>query len=74
MLLGAGWVVNGDISNFSLPPQQIGTLSVNVHDWKGLIILEGVQSPSALRNASLRWLVVLDHHPPECVGVFCQCP
>lgn len=74
MLLGAGWVVNGDISNFSLPPQQIGTLSMNVHDWKGFIILEGVQSPSPLWNASLRWFVVLDHHSPECVGVFCECP
>lgn len=74
MLLGAGWVVNGDISDFSLPPQQIGALSVNVHDWKGFVILERVQSPSALGNACLGRLVVLDHHPPECVCVFCQSP
>lgn len=74
MLLGAGWVINGNISNLSLPPQQIGTLSVNVHDWKGFIILERVQSPPALRNPSLRWLVVLDHYSPECVGVFCERP
>lgn len=74
MLLGAGWVVNGDVSDFSLPPQQIGTLSVNVHDWKRFIILERVQSPSALGDASLGWLVVLDHHAPECVRIFCQRP
>lgn len=74
MLLGAGWVVNGDISNFSLPPHQVGTLSVNVHDWKGFIILERVQPPPALWNACLRWLVVLDHHSPEGVGVFCKRP
>lgn len=71
MLLGAGWVVDGNISDFSLPPQQIGTLSVNVHDWKGFVILERVQSPSALGNASLGRLVVFDHHPPECVCIFC---
>lgn len=71
MLLGARWVVNGDISNSSLSPQQVGTLSVNVHDRQGFIILERVQSPSALGNASLRWLVVLDHHPPKCVCIFC---
>lgn len=64
-------MVNWDICNSSLSSQQIGTLSVNVHDWKGFIILEGIQSPSALGNASLRWLVVLDHHPPECVCIFC---
>lgn len=74
MLLGAGRVVNRDISYSSLPPQQIGTLSVNVHDWKGFIILERVQSPSAFGNASLRGLVVLDHHPSECVGIFRECP
>lgn len=74
MLLGAGWVINRDISNSSLSPQQIGTLSVNVHDWKSLIILKRVQSPSALRNPSLRRLVVLDHHSPKCVCVFCECP
>lgn len=67
-------MVNGDISNSSLPPQQIGTLSVNVHDWKGFVILERVQTPSALGNPSLRWLVVLDHYPTECVGIFCERP
>ncbi|KAG7216865.1 hypothetical protein INR49_001519 [Caranx melampygus] len=50
------------------------TLSVNVHDWKGFIILERVQSPSAFGNASLRGLVVLDHNPSECVGIFRECP
>lgn len=74
MLLGTGRVVNRDISDFSLPPQQIGTLSVNVHDWKGFIILERIQSPSAFGNASLRGLVVLDHHPAECVCIFRECP
>lgn len=73
MLLGAGRVVNGDISNFSLPPHQISTLSVNVHDWKRFIVLERVQSPSSLGNASLRWFVVLDHHSSECVCIFCEC-
>lgn len=74
MLLGAGWVVNGDISNFSLPPQQIGTLSVNVHDWKWFIILERVQTPPALGYASLSWFIVLDHNPTKCVCVFCERP
>lgn len=72
MLLGAGRVVNGDISDFSLAPQKIGTLSVDVHDRKGVIILKGIQSPSALWDASLGRLIVLDHHAPECVGVFCE--
>lgn len=71
MLLGTRWVVNGDISNSSLSPQQIGTLSVNVHDGEGLIILKRVESPAALGNSGLGWLIVLDHHPPECVCVFC---
>lgn len=74
MLLGAGWVVDGDISDLSLSPQQVGTLSVNVHDGKGFVILERVEPPSALGNASLGWLVVLDDHSPECVGIFCQSP
>lgn len=74
MLLGAGWVINGDISDSSLPPQQIGTLSVNVHDRKSLVILERVQSPSTLWNASLGRFVVLDHDSPKCVGVFCERP
>lgn len=67
-------MVNGDISYFSLSPQQIGTLSVNVHDRKRFIIFERVQSPPSLRNASLGGLVVLDHHATERVGVFCERP
>ena len=67
-------MVNGDVSDFSLPPQQIGTLSVNVHDGKGLIILERIQTPSAFGNASLGWLVILDHHSTECVGIFRKSP
>lgn len=63
-------MVNGDISNFSLPPQQIGTLSVNVHDWKGFVIFERIQSPSSLGDASLGGLIVFDHYPSECVGIF----
>lgn len=74
MLLGARWMIDGDICDFSLPPQQIGTLSVDVHDRQRLVILEGIESPPALGNASLGRLVVLDHHPPERVGVFRQRP
>lgn len=74
VLLGAGWVVNGDVGDFSLTPQQIGTLSVNVHDGKGLVVLERVQPPPALWNASLGGLVVLDHLPPECVCILGQRP
>lgn len=71
MLLRAGWVVNWDISDFSLPPQQIGTLSVDVHDWEGFIVFERVEPPPPLGNASLRRLVVLDHNSPECVCILC---
>lgn len=62
-------MVNGNISYFSLTSQQIGTLSVDVHDGEGLIVLKGIQSPPALRDASLRWFVILDHHAAERVGV-----
>lgn len=74
VLFGTGRVVNGDISDFPLSAEQIGTLSVNVHDWKGFIVLERVESPPSLGNASLGRLVVFDHHPPVCVGVFRQRP
>lgn len=67
-------MIDGNVSDFSLSPQQIGTLSVDVHDWQRLVILEGIEPPPALRNASLGRLVVLDDHPPECVGVFRQRP
>lgn len=67
-------MIDGDVGDFSLSPQQIGTLSVDVHDWQRLVVLEGIEPPPALGNTSLRGLVVLDHHPPECVGVFCQRP
>lgn len=74
MLLGARWVINGDISDSSLSPQQVGTLSVDVHDWQGLVILKRVQSPPALGDTSFGGLVVLDDHPSECVCVFRQRP
>lgn len=74
VLFGTGWVVNRDISNSPLSAEQIGTLSVNVHDWKGFIVLERVESPPSLGNASLGWFIVFDHHPPVCVGVFRQRP
>ena len=67
-------MVNGDISNSPLSAEQICALSVNVHDWKGFIVLERVESPPSLGNASLRWFVVFDHHPPVRVGVFRQRP
>lgn len=70
MLFGAGGVVDGDISNLPLPPHKVGTLPVDVHDRELLIVLEGVQSPPALGDASLGGLVVLDHFPPERVGIF----
>lgn len=67
-------MINGDISDSSLSPQQVGTLSVDVHDWQGLVILKRVQSPPALGNTSFGRLVVLDDHPSECVCVFRQRP
>lgn len=67
-------MVNGDIGNSPLSAEQIGTLSVNVHDREGFVVLERVESPPPLGNASLRRFVVLDDHAPECVGVFRQRP
>ena len=74
VLLGAGGVVDGDVGNLPLPAQQVGTLPVDVHHWERLVVLEGVQSPPALGDASLWGLVVLDHHPSEGVGIFRQGP
>lgn len=67
-------MIDGDVGDFSLSPQQIGTLSVDVHDWQRLVVLEGIEAPPALRDAGLGRLVVLDDHAPERVGVFCQRP
>lgn len=63
-------MVNGDVGNSPLSAEQIGTLSVNVHDREGFVVLERVEAPPAFGNARLGRLVVLDHHPAECVCVF----
>lgn len=74
VLLGARRVIDGDVGDFSLSPQQVGTLSVDVHDRQWLVVLEGVEAPPALGDAGLWRLVVLDDHAPERVGVFRQRP
>lgn len=67
-------MIDGDVGNLPLSPQQVGALSVDVHDRQRLVVLEGIQPPPALGNAGLGRLVVLDDHPPEGVGVFRQRP
>jgi len=74
MLLGAGRVVDGDVCDLPLAPQQVGALPVDVHDGQRLVVLERVQPPPPLGDARLGGLVVLDDYPPEGVGVLRQRP
>lgn len=67
-------MIDGDICDFPLSPQEVSTLSMDVHDRQRLVVLKGIQPPPALWNASLGRLVVFDDHPPERVGVFRQRP
>lgn len=67
-------MVDGDVGDPPLAPQQVGALPVHVHDGQRLIVLEGVEAPPPLGHAGLGGLAVLDHHPSEGVGVLNQRP
>lgn len=63
-------MIDGDICNFSMPAQEISTLSMNVHDRQNIIILEGIEPPPLFWNARFWGLAVLDDHSSKGISIF----
>merc|ERR1719320_87620 len=74
MLFAGTWVIDGEITHFSVSAHQIGGLPVKMQRRQGFFPLEDVESPPSLRNPCFRGFAILDHHSVECVCVLCQSP
>lgn len=57
VLLRAGRVVSGDVSHLTVPPDEVGTLTVQRQEWQLLVPLEDV--PESKRLVSVMVVVVV---------------
>lgn len=74
VLTATGGMVNGDIGDLPVFADEVGRLTVEMHDGQALLSLEDVKPPPLFRLPSLGGLAVLDHHAIEDVGVAHQGP
>lgn len=72
MLLADAGMVEKNIATFLFPADEVGTLPVNVQDFKLLFSLEYIKPPHFLRNSGFRRLVVFDDDSIECVRMLGQ--
>ena len=69
MLTATGGMVNGDVGDLPVFADEVGRLTVEMHDGQALLSLEDVKPPPLFRFPSLGGLAVLDHHAIKDVGV-----
>lgn len=62
-----------NVCNSAVATQEVSTLSMNVHNWKHLIIFKGVETPPFLRDPGFWGLTIFNNYPTESVGVLKQC-
>lgn len=67
-------MVDRNVRDATMSPQQVRTLPMDVHDWKHLIIFKGVETPPFFGDAGFWGLTVFNDHTPEGISVLKKCP
>jgi hypothetical protein len=67
-------MINGDVCDAAVSTQKVSTLSMDVHDWKYLIIFKGVETPAFFGDTCFWGFTVFNDYTPESVGVLKKCP
>lgn len=74
VLLGTRGMIDWNVCNTTVSPQEVSALSMNVHDWKHLIIFKWVETPPFFRDTCFRGLAVFNDYTSEGVCVLKKCP
>lgn len=67
-------MIDWDVRYAAVPAQEVGTLPVDVHDRKNLIIFKRVEAPSFFGDTCLWGLTIFNDDTPEGVSVLKKCP
>lgn len=67
-------MVNGNVCDASMSTQKVCTLSMDVQDWKQLIIFKGVETPPFFGDPGFWGLIVFNNHTLEGISVLKKCP
>lgn len=67
-------MINWNVCDAAVSPQEVSALSMDVHDWKHLVIFKGVETPPFFGDTCFRGLTIFNDYTPEGVCVLKKCP